>query len=371
VARRSVITAEGLRALVATLRSVGYRVVGPRLRDGAIVHDDIESADDLPVGWTDAQDAGSYRVERTAGEARFGYAAGPHSWKGVLFPPRVPLWSARRDGGELRIEHEPARPEPLALLGVRGCDLASIAVLDRVLLGGRHVDEDYAARRAGTFVVAVECGEPAGTCFCASMGTGPGVEAGFDLALTEILDGGHRYLVRAGSERGEELLAQLPRREADAADERAAAAVLERAASRMGRRLETRGLADALRAAPEHPRWQEVADRCLTCGNCTLVCPTCFCTTVEDTADLTGERAERQRVWQSCFSLDHSYVNGGSVRVSPRSRYRQWLTHKLGTWHDQFGTSGCVGCGRCITWCPVGIDITEEAAAVRGGRDGG
>jgi sulfhydrogenase subunit beta (sulfur reductase) len=130
--------------------------------------------------------------------------------------------------------------------------------------------------------------------------------------------------------------------------------------------MESAGLRDLLAGNLEHPRWDDVAERCLTCGNCTLVCPTCFCSSIEDTSDLAGEEAARTRVWDSCFSLDYSYIHGGSVRTSGRSRYRQWLTHKLGTWHDQFGTSGCVGCGRCITWCPVGIDITAEVAALRG-----
>jgi sulfhydrogenase subunit beta (sulfur reductase) len=112
-----------------------------------------------------------------------------------------------------------------------------------------------------------------------------------------------------------------------------------------------------------------VASRCLGCANCTLACPTCFCASVSDTTDLEGETAARVRRWDSCFTLDHSYIHGGSVRASLRARYRQWLTHKLASWIDQFGVSGCVGCGRCITWCPVGIDITEEVAAIRA-RDG-
>jgi Fe-S-cluster-containing hydrogenase component 2 len=114
----------------------------------------------------------------------------------------------------------------------------------------------------------------------------------------------------------------------------------------------------------ESAHWQDVADRCLTCGNCTMVCPTCFCTTTEDTTDLTGQRTERSQRWASCFELDFSYLHGGSVRVSGESRYRQWITHKLSSWHDQFGNSGCVGCGRCIAWCPTGIDITAEVAAL-------
>jgi ferredoxin len=361
----AVLAVEGLGELVEALWRRGYRVIGPTVRDGAVVYAELESAEDLPVGWGDAQDAGTYRLVRREDESRFGYAVGPHSWKQFLQPPHVRLWRARANGDDVELEDEPAPDAPLAFVGVRGCDRQAIAIQDRVLLEGRFSDRDYAARREGAFVVAVDCAEPSGTCFCVSMGTGPGVEEGFDLALTELLEPEHRFLVRVGSDRGAEVLAELEHGSADDADPTARAAIVERAAGRMGRQLDTLGLRELLQDALEHPRWDEVAERCLTCGNCTMVCPTCFCTTVEDVTDLTGEQAERVRVWDTCFSLDHSYVHGGSVRGTGRSRYRQWLTHKLGTWWDQFGTSGCVGCGRCIAWCPVGIDITEEAAALR------
>jgi Fe-S-cluster-containing hydrogenase component 2 len=130
--------------------------------------------------------------------------------------------------------------------------------------------------------------------------------------------------------------------------------------------MDVTGLPELLARNLEHPRWDDVASRCLACANCTMACPTCFCSTVEDTTDLTGDHAERWRSWDSCFTMDFSHVHGGSVRTSTRARYRQWLTHKLSTWHAQFGTSGCVGCGRCITWCPVAIDLTQEVAAIRG-----
>jgi ferredoxin len=362
----SVIEPAALEALFASLRARGYRVLGPTTRDGAIVYDDLESATELPIGWTDRQDAAKYRLERRDDEARFGFAVGPHSWKQFLLPARVRLWQARRNGaGELEVEEEALDETPLAFIGVRSCELHAISIQDRVFLEGSYVERDYAARRSDDFVVAVNCFEPGGTCFCVSMGTGPKAEAGYDLALTEILDGEHRLLVEVGTERGADVLGELPRRAAAEPDLAAAAAAVDGAAARMGRQLESGDLRDLLQRNLEHPRWDEVAERCLTCGNCTMVCPTCFCTSVEDTSDLAGESGERVRLWDSCYSVDYSHIHGGAVRPTGRSRYRQWLTHKFGTWHDQFGTSGCVGCGRCITWCPVGIDVTEELGAIR------
>ena len=365
----SVIRPEALDGLVGALRERGFRVLGPTVREGAIVYDELASAAELPIGWTDEQDGGTYRLHRRDDAARFGYAVGPHSWKGVLFPSSLRLFRARRDGS-LELDPEPPAEERYALFGVRSCELHAIAIQDRVLLGGTHRDADYAARREDLFVVGVDCGTPGGTCFCVSMDTGPKVDRGYDLVLTELLEGEHRFLVEAGTARGAEVLAELPRRDATGEDLAAAGAVVAHAAESMGRELETEGIHELLLGNLEHPRWEEVAERCLTCGNCTMVCPTCFCTSVEDVTDLAGAETERRRVWDTCFSLDYSYIHGGSVRRSSSSRYRQWLTHKLATWIDQFGTSGCVGCGRCITWCPVGIDITEEVAAIRATEEG-
>ncbi|MBL29406.1 MAG: sulfite reductase subunit A [Rhodospirillaceae bacterium] len=364
-----VLTANGLDALIRLLGARGYRVVGPALRDQAIVYDDIDSTADLPAGWTDAQDGGSYRLSRREDGALFGYAVGPHSWKKFLHEPSLTLWRVERDGdGDLRFAADSPPDRPLALIGARSCELHAIAIQDRVLLEGDVPDPHYAARREGLFVVAVDCGEAGGTCFCASMGTGPKATKGFDLALTELLDDRrHVFLMEAGSEAGEEVMAALDCRAATAEEIDAAAAVVRRTEGSMGRAIDETGVRDLLLDNLEHPRWDDVAARCLTCGNCTMVCPTCFCTSVEDQSDLDGSQASRSRRWDSCFTLNYSYIHGGSVRTTTRSRYRQWMTHKLATWYDQFGSSGCVGCGRCITWCPVGIDITEEVRAIRGG----
>jgi sulfhydrogenase subunit beta (sulfur reductase) len=363
---RATIGLDGLDALVGALRDRGYQVIGPTRREGAIVYEEIASADELPAGWTEIQEAATYRLERRDDEARFGYPVGPQSWKRWLMPARVRLWQARkRDGAPPEIVEEPSPERPFALLGVRSCDLHAIAVQDRVFLEGAYVDRDYAGRREGAFLVAVNCGTPGGTCFCVSMQTGPRAESGYDLALTELLGGEHRFLVEAGSERGAEVLAALPVREATPADVDAALRVTDEAIGNMGRSVDSADLRDLLVRNVNHPRFADAGERCLTCGNCTLVCPTCFCTSVEDVNVLEDGAAERWRRWDSCYSVDYSYIHGGSIRPSSRARYRQWLTHKFGTWIDQFGTSGCVGCGRCVTWCPVGIDVTEELTAIR------
>ena len=236
-----------------------------------------------------------------------------------------------------------------------------IATLTGVLGKGSHPDEGFTGRLGRLFVVAVNCTEPGGLCFCASMGTGPAAGPGYDLALTERTDArGVRYLVDVGSEHGAEILGAITHDEAEQHDIDTARNDVAEAAHHMGRRMPAGDLRNLLIESRESPHWEEVASRCLTCGNCTMVCPTCFCTSVEDTTDLTGEHAERWMEWASCFEFEFTFVHEGSVRRSGPSRYRHWLTHKLGTWHDQFGTSGCVGCGRCIAWCPTGIDITEE-----------
>jgi ferredoxin len=362
----SVIERDALDGIIRGLAEGGYEVIGPTVRDRAIVYEPIGSTADLPEGWTDEQEGGTYRLERRADGALFGFNVGPNSWKSYLFPAELPLWHARRDqSGAVSYSKQETERRPYALFGVRSCDLAAIAIQDRVFLDEAYADHDYAGRREGALIVAVNCAEAGNTCFCASMDTGPRASDGFDLSLTELLEGGHRFLVEVGSERGAELLADVASRPASEADLAASSGVSESCAAQMGRELETEGIKELLYRNMEHPRWEQVADRCLTCGNCTLVCPTCFCHTVEDVSDLAGTEATRTRQWDSCFGLDHSHLHGGSVRNSPPARYRQWMTHKLATWIDQFGTSGCVGCGRCITWCPVAIDITEEAAAIR------
>lgn len=355
--------------LFEALRRRQFRILGPTVRDGAIVYDELQADTDLPIGWTDEQNGGVYRLVRRGDAALFGYVVGPHTWKKFLLPPEQRLWSAQRTGQAMTFQAEPPDTRAVAFLGVRACELRAMEIQDKVLLKGPQTDPHYRARREHAFVIAVNCGHVGGTCFCTSMGTGPKAVSGYDLALTEVIDASrHYFVVEARSEPGAAVLAELPNVQATEPELAAAAAVSRDAAGRMGRQMDAADLRDLLARNGEHPRWDQVAARCLTCANCTMVCPTCFCTNVEDVTDLTGDHAERWRKWDSCFTMDFSHIHGGSIRPSARSRYRQWLTHKLGAWHDQFGVSGCVGCGRCITWCPVGIDITAEIRAIREGE---
>jgi hypothetical protein len=362
----AIITLDGLQAMLQAIRNRGYRILGPTVREGAIAYDDVDSIDAFPRGWTDEQDGGRYRLVKRDDDAFFGYAVGPQSWKRFLYPPDRRLWTIERDADGMRVKPETPSADRFAFIGVRACELRAIAIQDRVLIGGDFVDRHYEAARKSAFIVAVNCGAAGGTCFCVSMDAGPKAQDGYDLALTELIDeAGHRFLIEAGSDSGREILSEAPHRAATAAEIERAEAIVVRTAASMGRQMQSDDIRDMLLTNLNHPRWDDVASRCLSCANCTMVCPTCFCTTTEDSSDLSGQSAERRRRWDSCFTLDFSYIHGGGVRASAKSRYRQWMTHKLATWIDQFGSSGCVGCGRCITWCPVGIDITEEARAIR------
>jgi ferredoxin len=369
----------GLDAIIQRLKQRGFIVIGPTIKDGAIVYNEVSGHKDLPAGWTDEHNAGSYRLLKREDGAFFGYVVGPQSWKKYLFPPTLTLFTVRRNGKGLEIgdgnnpkprdgrqEQSKAQTPKYAFLGIRSCELHAIGIHDKIFSNGEFVNAHYKALREQIFLVAVNCGRGGGTCFCTSMNTGPKATKGFDIVLTEITNElGHYFVVETGSERGVELLSKIPHQPAADVDRESAERIVQLAAQEMGRSMETENIKQLLMENLDHPLWDEVGRRCLTCANCTMVCPTCFCSTVEDVTDLTGRQAERRRRWDSCFTMDFSYIHGGSIRPSAKARYRQWLTHKLGNWIDQFGTSGCVGCGRCITWCPVGIDITEEIHALR------
>lgn len=356
-----------LQRLIEVLRATGRRCLGPVARDGALVYDYITSVEELPSGVRDVQGPGSYRLNYTDSPRCFAWANGPQTLKPLTFAPQEILWRVRRDGQGLHFD--PVTPEvsPLAVIGVRACDLAALRLQEAHFLRTGSADPGFQARHDALFIIAVDCAHPADTCFCASTGDGPSAEGGYDIAMAELDEG---YLLRVGSAGGQGIVNALGL--APASDEQCHRAVDEQkqAALAQTRSLPSRNLRDALFARQDHAHWAEVAQRCLACGNCTAVCPSCFCSANEAHPSLDGVESEQVRIWDSCFSFDHSNLHGRALREDIRLRYRQWLTHKLAGWHDQYGRSGCTGCGRCISWCPVGIDLTQELPVLLEGEPG-
>jgi sulfhydrogenase subunit beta (sulfur reductase) len=357
-----------LNDLIRTLAGEGYTVLGPVVRHNAISLQPIASANELPKGVNDEQDGGHYRLIPGDPELSFEYVVGADSPKSYFFPAKLPLFAFHVDDGRFVLdEGHPSVPR-YAMLGVRPCDLAAILVQDRVFglddprMFRCESETWYREARELALLIVVNCTSPSGTCFCASWGTGPEARHGFDLALTELRGG---FVVTVGSERGQELIGRLEVRPPSAAELELAELKLQRARERMGRHLETEGIKELLDKNLEHPEWNDVARRCLSCGNCTMACPTCFCCTVTDWTYLDRARVTRVRYWESCYTHQFTHMTVGPERNTIRGRYRHWLRHKMGTWWEQFGTTGCIGCGRCITWCPVGIDVTEEIARIR------
>ena len=351
-----------LDRLFAVLAQDGRRVIGPTIVDGAVVYEEIETPAGLPVGWTADTEAGGYRLRATNSNRAFDYGVPVTAWKRFTHPSVVPLTRSRRDGTQVLVEDVTPQVPKLAFVGVRACELAALNIQERAMRAGPAGDPDHVARREAALVVAVECAIATSTCFCTSMGTGPEVGDGADLVLSELPDG---FTVRASSDAGAAVVETLGLRPAQPEEVSEARAQVARVRAAIGDPVPSAGLPDRLRAALDHPRWAEVADRCLACANCTLVCPTCFCTSVGVASDLDGVSATTERTWDSCFSLGFGRVAGdANFRPKVTDRYRQWLTHKFSTWWDQFGSTGCVGCGRCIAWCPVGIDVREELLAI-------
>jgi ferredoxin len=355
-----------LDKIIKQLKTEGYVTIGPLLSNGVIIYDEISGVKDLPEGINDRQEAGSYRTVKTDSRSLFGYTPGPQSWKKYLYPSKLKLWSAKRNGKGFDISHNGEEQKKYALIGVRPCELNSIQILDKVFNNGSYTDYQYNSIREKIFICAINCTRPGKTCFCVSMNTGPKAGKGFDLLLTEVSKGKeHYFTAEDGSAKGKKILSAVEGNDTTAEQKKAADEAVAAAAERMGRKLNTDNIKEILYKSHDHPVWEETGAKCLACTNCTLVCPTCFCSNVEDVTDLTGDNTERWRKWDSCFNLEYSRVAGGNFRTTVKARYRQWMTHKLASWQEQFGTFGCVGCGRCITWCPVGIDITKQAEKIR------
>lgn len=353
---------EAFDLLLSNLKEYGYDLIGPRVQNQALVYAPIRSLEELPRGYTTQQEPGQFRLIHTGHSHYFDAIPGAASWKQFLFPSRTELFSLHKMEGRWQTNTKSDKQPAYAFIGVRACELAAIQIHDAAFLRPDFVDPVYHARREKAFILSVNCLHPVSTCFCSSMGCGPRMNTGFDLNLTELED---IFLIEIGSELGRHAMLKVPFEAASAFLLNSAQRSLQRAADEIERQMETDDLPELLLSQLENPHWHEIGQRCLSCGNCTQVCPTCFCWDVVDTLSLDGRQTARQRVWDSCFNPGYSIQAGGNARPNIPSRYRQWVTHKFGSWKQQYGTFGCTGCGRCITWCPAGIDITAEVSALR------
>jgi len=357
--------AAGLEELILLLQGDGYQTIAPVEQDGAVLWAEISSAADLPSGRREEQQPGSYQLSDDDSGV-FGINHGHESLKSLTFKAREALVRFTKDENGIQFKPSVTVVEKIAVIGARACDVAALEIQQQVFESGEVKDSHFRQHRQGLFIVVVNCTRAQPTCFCAAMQTGPCVRDGFDLALTE-LEGG--FLIEYGSDVGRSLMQRLQPERANKKRIQEAARAMTACAESQTRSLPGQGkngepLDQLLQERQEHPHWQDVAERCLSCGNCTMVCPTCFCHSVEEVPGISGNSSERFRIWDSCFNPEHGYIHGKNMRPTTKERYRMWLTHKLGTWQQQFGSSGCVGCGRCITWCPVGIDLTAEVLAI-------
>ena len=348
---------EQLQQLIDALHNHGYHCIGPRVESHSITYGEICHVDELPQGVEATQAPGEYRLHHRHHQRHFSWANTAQAIKPLTFTAKEILWRCEKDEqGNLVFSQQQAEVKPLAIIGARACDLAALKLQQQHFLNPSAEDPWFKQRFGALFIVAVHCSHSADTCFCHATGDGPNASQDFDIAMHELDDG---FVLEAGSYQGEQLLNDLDLQAVNNEQQQLIKQQTEQSIAQQSRHLPDK-VSQKLLNNLEHAHWDDIGKRCLSCGNCTAVCPSCFCHQQHDDFSITDNSGTHYREWSSCFSHDHGYISGHELRPTPAKRYRQWLTHKFANWIEQYGRSGCVGCGRCITWCPVGIDVTEE-----------
>jgi sulfhydrogenase subunit beta (sulfur reductase) len=274
--------------------------------------------------------------------------------KFALFPQRETLFRYRAQKGKVEMNVPSNKEKGQVLFGIRPCDARGLLLLDRVF-GGDCSDPYYAEKRANTLVVSLGCVNPNPTCFCQSMGGGPCSPEGADLFFMDL---GDRYAVEAGSDKGAALLQDRAFEDADEEALVLSEKIKRQAEASMKPSILKENLKEQLEELFDDPVWNEWAETCLGCGICTYLCPTCHCFDLCDEA--AGQTGERIRVWDSCqFPLFTQQASGFNPRPTVKERFRQRIMHKFSYLPETQAMLGCVGCGRCVTECPVNLDIRE------------
>lgn len=291
----------------------------------------------------------------------------------TILPPKKVFQPQHERLATFNLQGEPeassfVEAEPTVLFGIHTCDLKAISLLDEAF-SADYPDAHYLSRRENTLLVSIECLEPCDEyAFCKDMGTLTPESKNFDLHLTEMESG---YLVEVGSEAGQKLLDTYAQASA-AKDQKGR---LDQIRSDKQQQFEKRldfdaaELPEMLAAAFEDPVWQDMGDRCLACGSCTNVCPTCYCFNVEDEVNMVLTEGERVRSWDSCQLDEFASVAGGeNFREARSARQRHRLMRKGKYLYEKFDELGCVGCGRCIRTCTAKISIVESFNAIHNGK---
>jgi sulfhydrogenase subunit beta (sulfur reductase) len=299
-----------------------------------------------------------------SGELALDYTTTMLPPKKIFFPPREPLYSYEKVGEEVVIKDLSEKwKKKRILFGVHSCDINALLILDGVF-GGKLKDQLYLNRRRNTLIIGMNCRSPGENCFCDAMTTGPTIKKGYDLLLTDI---GDKYYVQVGSKAGEKLLSRDLFRTATKADRKKMEAEVIRVKNKLQSDFGIDKLGEKMKGKFWSKLWEAQTKKCVLCGACNFVCPTCYCFDVVDETDLAGKKGQRVRVWDTCHFKDFATVAGGiNFRGGKVPRVKQRLYHKLCYSTEQRGVYDCVGCGRCIQFCPAKIDIREIIKDVQG-----
>jgi len=349
-------SSEDLRVVVEFLQRElgGAKLFGYRHHNGRIAFSEINNINEIFVALTDIQKPGYYRA---SSGYRFRHSFS--SPKVFLLPPEHLILTVSRDYDIL--ESSSSFQELTAIFfGIKPCDRKAIDILDHILYGRSPV---YTTRRnAVRAIVVEECLEPGETCFCSTVNAGPTISSGFDIAYARLY--GDLLVFRYGSSLGEKILGKVGLQRAQESHVKMYLEMVNRAISMMRGRIPN--ISEIQKALMEKvsakPFWEEISSKCVGCGNCNYVCPTCFCTEIEDRVE--NGFSTRVGVWLGCLTYTYGLVAGGHFRQELYTRYRHFILHKFLFYPKQVGDIGCVGCGRCITWCPLGIDLRETLSRI-------
>jgi len=335
-----ILTKENLPAFIEELKGE-YEVIGPKRSGDMFVFDHIDESEELEL---------DYPTTRLPP-------------KKIFLPQREPLYEYEKKEGDVVIRDLRERwDKKRVLLGVHPCDIAGLLCLDKVF-GLEYDDPYYWERRNSTVIIGITCKEPCEHGFCDVMETGPDAARGYDLLMTDI---GGKYYLRPGSELGEKLLKADYFGEATEDDTRRRDAAIEGVRRKMKTDLDISGIEGRMKERVDDELWSEYTERCVLCGACNFVCPTCHCFTIRDETNFTGTKGRRVRVWDACHFKNFALIAGGlNFRGKKDSRIKHRIYDKLYYSKEKYGEFFCVGCGRCATFCPAEIDIKEVARKVQ------